>query len=220
MHQNIPARNQDRNPFATLRRFTQARRVEEHCELCSLVLAPTHRHLLEIAKRQVLCACDGCALRFEGVIGGRFKLIPREICSIPGFRVTDSFWESLAIPINLAFFFQSSPKNGITVLYPSPAGATESLLPLSNWTALADDNPSLPELQPDVQALLVNRVTPPGEYYIVPIDKCFELVGIIRIHWRGLSGGEAAWQEIASFFQRLKGEAVALPEKRPEPDYA
>jgi hypothetical protein len=46
------------------------------------------------------------------------------------------------------------------------------------------------------------------------------LVGIIRVHWRGLSGGEAVWQEIASFFQRLNEEAVALPEKRPEPGYA
>ena len=68
-------------------------------------------------------------------------------------------------------------------------------------------NPVLSELEPDVEALLVNRVgaargSAPAEYYMVPIDDCYKLVGLIRIHWRGLSGGTEVWQEIGELFRR------------------
>ena len=92
--------------------------------------------------------------------------------------------------------------------YPSPAGATESLLPLDSWQTLASNNPLLTRITPDVEALLVNRVDRRREYYIVPIDLCFELVGLIRLHWRGLSGGDSVWKEIADFFNRLKKAAL------------
>ena len=62
--------------------------------------------------------------------------------------------------------------------YPSPAGATESLLPLSSWQQLVTENPALKRLEPDVEALLVNRVASARDYYIAPIDHCFELVGL------------------------------------------
>ncbi len=88
--------------------------------------------------------------------------------------------------------------------YPSPAGATESLLSLAAWEALVADNPWLTELKPDVEALLVNRVEGAREYYRVPIDRCYELVGLIRAHWRGMSGGSEAWSAIHEFFARLK----------------
>ena len=94
------------------------------------------------------------------------------------------------IPINLAFFFQNSLDSRVSALYPSPAGATESLLPLAAWNNIVQANPALHQLEPDVEALLVNRVgqareTAPAEYYIVPIDACYKLVGLIRLHWRG-----------------------------------
>jgi hypothetical protein len=92
-------------------------------------------------------------------------------------------------------------------LYPSPAGATESLLDLGAWADLVRDNPVLAELEPDVEALLVNRVSATHEYYRVPIDKCYELVGLIRTNWRGLSGGTEAWQAIGQFFAELKAQA-------------
>ena len=97
------------------------------------MLASEHRHLLEVATRSIVCACDACALRFQAVAGGRFKLIPRDAYALPGFRLDDAEWENLALPINLAFFFYHSPSEKMMALYPSPAGATESLLPLSSW---------------------------------------------------------------------------------------
>jgi hypothetical protein len=58
----------------------------------------------------------------------------------------------------------------------------------------------------------VNRVghvrgAAPAEYYLVPIDECYKLVGLIRAHWRGLSGGTDVWREIQSFFSALKKRA-------------
>jgi hypothetical protein len=49
-----------------------------------------------------------------------------------------------------------------------------------------------------------NRVGTKREYYLAPIDVCFELVGLIRVHWRGLAGGESVWGEIDRFFSRLQ----------------
>ena len=195
---------------AALRRFVLTRAAPaaaraglERCELCSAALGPMHRHLLEMAKRQVVCACDPCALRFHDVVGGRFKLIPRDVRALSGLRLTDAQWEKIALPIDLAFFFDSTPEGKMTAMYPSPAGATESLLPLTAWTTLVADNPVLGQLEPDVDALLVNRVSESREYFLAPIDACYELVGLIRTHWRGLSGGEAVWQQIAQFFSGL-----------------
>ena len=206
-------------PFATLRRFAsprEAARPEERCELCSTALAYEHRHLFEVANRNMVCACDACALRFHAVAEGRFKLIPRDAHALPGFRIGDAEWENLALPINLAFFFFHSHSKKVTAFYPSPAGATESLLPLSAWQRLVEDNPALGRMEPDVEALLVNRVASARDYYIVPIDLCFELVGLIRTHWKGFSGGEAAWREINDFFTRLNQCAQPLEEQEPD----
>ena len=192
---------------AALRRFTRPRGPEERCDLCSIGLAPVHRHLLDMGTRKIICACDACALRFQGVIGGRFKLIPRDARKLPGLSVTEAQWEGLALPINMAFFFFSTPTGKITALYPSPAGATESLLPLETWTTLVSENPALGTIEADVEALLVNRVKEARDYLIAPIDRCFELAGLIRMHWRGLSGGDVVWGKIDEFFTKLKTEA-------------
>jgi hypothetical protein len=60
-----------------------------------------------------------------------------------------------------------------------------------------------------VEALLVNRLgTSRGfagaEYYLLPIDECYKLVGLIRSHWRGLSGGSEVWEILRAFFTELK----------------
>jgi hypothetical protein len=157
--------------------------------------------------RQIVCTCDPCALRFEGVIGGRFKLIPRDPRGLPGFCLSDAQWADLAIPIGLAFFFFSTPEGKVTAMYPGPGGATESLLPLTAWQELISANPQLGRLEPDVEALLVNRLGTPAKHYVAPIDLCYELAGLIRLHWRGLSGGDAVWQEIERFFTRLEMQA-------------
>lgn len=192
--------------FTTLRQLARQRPGSaplEHCDLCRAAIPTRHRHLLEVTTRQVVCACDACALRFHDVVGGRYKLIPRDVRPLLDFQLSDAEWDNLAIPINLAFFFYSTPAGRIIAMYPSPAGATESLLTLDAWEALTAANPVLARLEPDVQALLVNRVGQTTAYYLAPIDICYQLVGLIRTQWRGLSGGSAVWREIEQFFANL-----------------
>jgi hypothetical protein len=199
-------RSSQRGPFATLRQFVRERAAVERCELCSAELAPDHQHLIEPASRQLLCCCDACAILFSGQGATKYRRVPRRIRFMPDFRMTDAQWDSLMIPINMAFFFQSTPAGRVVALYPGPAGATESLLSLASWEELVRDNPILEELEPDAEALLVNRVGGAREYYVVPIDRCYELVGLIRTSWRGLSGGseERAVVRIKNKGQRTK----------------
>ena len=64
------------------------------------------------------------------------------------------------MPINMAFFFYNTAAGKIGAFYPSPAGATESLLSLDAWDAIVEANPVLRTMQPDVEALLANRLGP------------------------------------------------------------
>ena len=208
MLHELPVHSQSSAVLATLRRFARSSARQEKCELCTISLPPDHRHLLELSIGRIICSCHACALRFHDVVDGRFKLIPREIRSLSQLRLTDYEWDSLALPINLAFFHYSTLQDKMKATYPSPAGATESLLPLDTWQTLALNNPILARITPDIEALLVNRVDPRREYYMVPIDLCFELVGVIRLHWRGLSGGDVVWKEITNFFDRLRQAAL------------
>jgi Family of unknown function (DUF5947) len=195
-----------RSPFAVLRRFARPRPTES-CELCGTELAEEHEHLLEPANRQLHCCCDPCSILFSGQTSARYRRVPRRIEYWPDFRLTDSQWEALHLPINLVFFSRSSSAGKVMAHYPSPAGATESLLTLDAWQEMTTDNPNLADLEPDVEALLVNRIEPARDYYRAPIDQCFKLVGLIRANWRGLSGGTEVWREIERFFGELKERA-------------
>lgn len=206
------------NAFVALRQFARKRKPAERCELCSLELGREHPHLIELAARKLICACDACALLFDGLTDGKYKRVSRRVLALNNFHLLNAQWDSLMIPINMAFFFNSSIEKRVVVLYPSPAGAVESLLYLETWEQIVRDNPVLGAMETDVEALLVNRVGKsradvPAEYYIVPIDECYKLVGLIRAHWRGLSGGAEVWQEIGRFFTELKSRAVNTSEE-------
>jgi hypothetical protein len=195
-----------------LRQFARRRAPVEQCELCSAELLPVHQHLLDPKKRQIICACDGCVVLFCGQSGAHYLRIPRRIRLLADFQITDLQWESLMIPINLAFFYRDSAANRMIAMYPSPAGATESLLSLESWTEIVAQNRVLQTMEPDVEAFLVNRVGTASEYFVVPIDECYRLVGLIRMHWKGLSGGADVWKEISGFFASLKTRSVGSKE--------
>ncbi len=177
--------------------------------MCSAELAPQHEHLVEPAKRQMLCACQACAILFSGKANKKYRRVPQRIRYLPNFQLTESQWESLLIPIGMAFFFNSSATGKVVALYPRPAGATESLLDFEAWDEIVQSNPVLRELEADTEALLVNRVRGAEEYYLLPIDECYKLVGLIRSRWHGLSGGTEVWEAIAKFFGELKAKSQA-----------
>lgn len=180
------------------------------CDLCAAEIAPHphHEHLLEPAARQVACACTPCALLFPPDAHKRYLRVPRRLWHLNRFELTDEQWDALAVPVNIAYFHTTTRSGEVRVEYPSPAGATESLLTLEGWTDVVAANPVLKRLQPDVEALLVYRIGSEREHFLVPIDRCFELVGLIRVHWRGLSGGGELWQHVAEFFTDLRQHAV------------
>src|SRR5205823_4554480 len=115
-----------------------------------------------------------------------YRLIPDRRLYLEPFQLSDGQWESLRIPVGIAFFFRSTPAERVVAFYPSPLGPTESLLALDAWTDLEDRNPLLRTMLPDVEALLVNRARGARQHFVVPIDECYRLVAVIRARWRGL----------------------------------
>ncbi|VVN81004.1 DUF5947 family protein [Pseudomonas fluorescens] len=185
------------------------RKPVEHCELCYAEIEPGHDHLIEPDTRRLLCACQACALLFDSPEARRYRRVPREVTRLEHFNLSDAQWDALLIPINLAFFVRSSTQDRVLALYPGPAGATESTLALQTWDELAAANPLLKALQPDVEALLANRMDGAREYYRLPIDRCYELVGLIRSHWHGLSGGQDVRAAQLRYFEQLRAETSA-----------
>ena len=58
-------------------------------------------------------------------------------------------------------------------------------------------------LKPDVEALLVHTAEQ-TEAFLVPIDVCYELVGHLRMLWRGFDGGQDVRKRLTEFFTHLR----------------
>jgi hypothetical protein len=182
-----------------------ARAVAEQCDMCAAPVPPGHRHIVDLTDRRLMCACRACALLFDSKAagGGHLRLLPTRRRRLDDFVLDPAQWDRLRIPVDMAFFFYSTPAERVLALYPSPAGPTESLLELAAWTELEAANPVLRSMEPDVEALLVSRARDMDEQWLVPIDDCYELVGLIRSRWRGFGGGEEVWTAIHEFFDDL-----------------
>lgn len=196
--------NHSKDSISALKKFIQPRTTVERCELCGRALASEHQHMLNIEAKTLACSCDPCALLFDEQNGVRYRPVPRAGRILVDFQMTDDLWERLQTPIGLAFFVYESAVGHMIAHYPSPAGAITSDLPAIAWEELIVANPALDGFAPDVEALLVNRVRENRIYLRAPIDACYELAGIVRGRWRGLSGGTAVWEEIDRFFTRVK----------------
>ncbi|MGI8873920.1 MAG: DUF5947 family protein, partial [Egibacteraceae bacterium] len=111
------------------------------------------------------------------------------------------------IPVGIAFFFHNSALGHTVAFYPSPAGATESELPLGAWDDIVTANPNLAELVADVEAILVRAHDNAFECFLVPIDACYELVGRVKLRWQGFSGGAEVWADLDEFFAGLRARS-------------
>lgn len=190
----------------------------QRCELCAGPIGPAaddhrrpvaadHRHLVDLERRVLRCSCRACGLLFDrpGAGAGRYRLVPEHRRHLPEFVLDDGTWRRLGVPVEVAFFFRDSAAGRTVGFYPSPGGAVESTLDPQVWSGLETANPVLTGTAPDVEALLVNRVGGAREHWLVPIDDCYALVGLIRTHWRGLAGGSEVWQRLEDFFAQLRG---------------
>jgi Family of unknown function (DUF5947) len=193
--------------LATLARRARAARetLLERCELCGEPIPERHRHLLDLRDRELTCACRACALLFDrpGAGAGRYRAVGDRHLRLDGFVLDDVMWEELRLPVDIAFFFQHSGAGRVMAFYPSPMGPTESLLRLDAWRQVVAANPVLETMEPDVEALLVDRALGARRQWLVPIDACYGLVGLIRTRWQGLTGGKDVWQAIGQYFDDL-----------------
>ena len=180
--------------------------AEEHCDLCGIEIPSEHEHLLHLEDRRILCVCATCWAQRSA--DPELRPAGSRVVWLDDFELPDELWARLEVPIGLAFFMRSSSVGAMVAMYPSPAGATESELELSAWDELGALNPELETLEPDAEALVVNRISDPHAYVIAPIDECYALVGAIKMNWEGISGGEAIERAIPTFFQRLRGRSA------------
>jgi hypothetical protein len=192
-------------PLNALRRFAERQRVvRERCELCSEELPEEHAHLVELKTRQLVCACQACAILFDHGEGNRFRRVPQRTIYKHDVSLSDQEWMMLGVPIGLAFFVSSTALGEVLAIYPSPGGPIEAPLAAGVWDELCASHAWLRRIESDTTALLINRIGERREHYIAPIDQCYKLVGLVRAHWRGFSGGDELWQQIDTYFQQLK----------------
>ncbi|MBA2282157.1 MAG: hypothetical protein H0W25_13145 [Acidimicrobiia bacterium] len=200
------------DPLAILQRIrkTPARpRPGERCDMCGELVADEHEHVVNTESRSLMCTCRGCWLLFTsgGAGGGKYRAVPDRYLDLGELSIAPGSWDALQIPVSVAFFFRNSTNGAVAGFYPSPAGATESLLPLDAWDRLVADNEVLGTLEADVEALLVRRDAQHRDAFLVPIDACYELVGELRRLWKGFDGGTEARQAMDAFFERLRERA-------------
>ena len=178
----------------------------EHCDLCKTTVPPDHRHMLNTYERQIVCVCESCWALRSG--DSEFRPTGTRTLWLEDFQLPEEIWAQFRIPIGLAFFMHSSVTDCVVAMYPSPAGATESELHFETWNRLAAMNPVLRDLEPDAEALIVNRMADPPMFAIAPIDRCYMLVGLVKASWEGISGGSGVERAIERYFEELRALAA------------
>jgi len=184
--------------------------------MCGTPIDASHGHVADLEAQRLLCACRPCHLLFtgSGAGGGRFRALPETVRRVEGIAISAGQWDDLQIPVDLVFVFRQGSGEHHRACYPGPGGATESLLDLSSWDAVLADNPVLRSVQPDVEAVLLRRSEGAVEAYLVAIDICYALVGLVRRDWVGFSGGREVWDGIEAFFGDLSARSVPVSSGR------
>ena len=147
--------------------------VTELCEYCGVRVAQDHGHVVDLETRALACVCRACYLLFTSSEAGSVKrrAVPRDYRRLSGSCLGPGQWNDLQIPVGIAFFFENSQVGRVVAFYPSPAGTTESLLPLGAWDSLVAAHPELRAMQGDVEALLIRQRGATDEAFIVPIGR-------------------------------------------------
>jgi hypothetical protein len=189
----------------------------ERCELCGdpcgpegTVAHPGHGHVADVESHAIRCVCRPCYLLFvqRGAAGGRYRAVPDRFVHVPQPELTAAQWDALQIPVRIAFLFRHGDTREWVAFYPSPAGATQSLLALGSWADVVAANPVFADAEPDVEAVLVQSTGTGFEAFIVPISACYELVARVRLTWQGFDGGDEAHAQIEAFFAALRERAL------------
>src|SRR4029078_851779 len=168
------------SPYDVLARIRAAKNAPqptgERCEMCAESIADEHQHVVNVEGRQLMCVCRGCYLLVTDTEAARrFRAVPDRYLSFPGFALDRRAWESLQIPVGLAFFFHNSTLARTVAFSPGPAGATESELDLQAWNDIHTADPRVDTIADDTEALLVrvpDDETAFHHAYLLPLYVC------------------------------------------------
>lgn len=196
-----------RGPLSAIERFARPGPSAEKCEFCGATLAADHEHLAEPATRRLLCSCGPCSILVGGQASERYRRVPPHCQALPDLRIKDGLWAQLGIPVGLAFVYRNSDAKCVLAVYPSPAGPLESAVADEAWAEIVASNPEISDMAADVEALLVHRSATSKVQFRVSLDRCYELIGLVRTHWQGLSGGPTLWGELDLFVARLRSSS-------------
>lgn len=193
----------------------------ERCEMCGEPIGDEHGHVVALANRSLMCTCRGCTLLFAYESAQlHYVAVPDRYLHFPELELSPGLWDDLQIPVGLVFMFDNSTLGRTVAFYPGPAGATESELPLGAWDDVVSTYPVLGIARPDVEALLLRapaRDRGEIECFLVPIDRCYELIGRLRQGWRGFDGGHEARAYVSDFFADITRRARPAPPPDPDP---
>jgi hypothetical protein len=186
--------------LARLKRFVAPKPSADVCGLCAAALGATHAHLFDRTRQALECVCAPCALVLEPNPTGRWVRVPHRAERLSESPIGGAAWDSLGLPIGLAFFVRSSAHRGVTAWYPGPAGAVRCQLSFV---------PPQLDLEEDIEALLVNRLDGGCTAYRLSLDECFALVGLIRTKWHGFTGGAGVKDAVTGFLARIERDGAA-----------
>jgi hypothetical protein len=203
---NISAQQADNSPLEKFGEKPKKATELERCDFCSKPIPPDHKHFADLNEMKFMCACEMCTIL--QVEKGEYRQIPERYQYLANFDMPERIWQELKIPVNMAFIVYNSNLRKYIAFYPSPAGATESELNLGSWDTLKQKNRALEDIEADVEGFMINRLNKPAEYYIVPIDCCYKLIGLIRLKWQGMHGGKEIQKSVRLFFKGLKMRAI------------
>ena len=199
----------NRRSFA-LHRFIRTpettRSTAQQCEMCAAPLAGVQRHLLDLAHHTFLSICTACAQAFgpRGVNAGLYRLIPTRHLALLDFQATDDLWTG---PVKGICLLRNSETGSVLAVYLDSPGVRESVFDRDRWQTLRTANPLLESLEPDVETLLLQRIGPAPSAYIVPIDTCVRLIGLLEDHRRKQVGKQEIWRAVGAFFVDLQASA-------------
>jgi len=195
----------DTGPAAFVRDRRSAR--PERCDLCGTPVAARHGHVVDTGRRSLLCACRACFLLCPAG-EARYRAVPDRYLWDPRRPIARLDWRGLGIPVRFAFFVHCGTR--VTAFRPGPAGAAEAPLPPGLWAELAAAHPLLATAEPDVEAIVFRGRGWGTDCFLVPVDVCYRLAGVVRRYWTGCDGGAELHERVGELFAEIEQRALPL----------
>ena len=135
----------------------------------------------------------------EGAGGGHFKAVPERYVAFPDLRLSPAPVGLAPDPGERGLLLRELEHRTRGRVLPEPGRRDRVAAPARHVGRAAAAHAELATLlEPDVEAFLVRaeRGADDGECFLVPIDACYELVGQLRMLWRGFDGGQEAHEAL------------------------